>query len=166
VRRADVVIITKADEALQTLGALTERLRGLNPRAVIATAAHAPMSITDASGQAVPLSVLEGRRVGAVSSIGDPEGFEATLRRLHATVGWHLRWPDHHRYGAGDAATIRAALKDRVAAVITTEKDWVRLAPRLQSGELGVPVWVLGVKMVILSGESELDARLAGVRVR
>ena len=166
VRRADIIIITKADEALQTLGALTERLRGLNPRAVIITASHAPASLTDAAGQAVPLGSLEGQRVGAVSSIGDPDGFEATLRRMHASVGWHLRWPDHHRYAAADVARIRAALGDRVAAVVTTEKDWVRLRPRLQGQDLGVPVRVLGVKMAILDGETELDARLAGVRAR
>ena len=166
VRRADILIITKADEALQTLGALTERLRGLNPRAVIATAAHAPASLTDAAGQAVPLASLEGRRVGAVSSIGDPEGFEATLRRVHATVGWHLRWPDHHRYEAADLARIRAAAGDRVAVIVTTEKDWVRLAPRLGGADLGAPMHVLGVKMAILSGEAELDARLARVHAR
>ncbi|MDP3774915.1 MAG: hypothetical protein Q8Q85_11680, partial [Gemmatimonadales bacterium] len=60
----------------------------------------------------------------------------------------------------------RAAARDRVTAIVTTEKDWVRLAPRLAGVDLGAPVWVVGVRMAILSGEAELDARLAGVRAR
>ena len=168
-RRAHVVIVTKADEALETLGALSERLRAFSPEAVLVTALHAPASLVDgATGEQHAPSRLDGARVGLVSSIGDPEGFEATVRRLHATVLWHRAFPDHHPYQASDWDAVRArASVERPDAIVTTEKDWVRLQPvTAAQGAAPVPVWILGVTMQLLSGEEALDARLAGLYAR
>ncbi|MBI3010476.1 MAG: tetraacyldisaccharide 4'-kinase [Candidatus Omnitrophica bacterium] len=163
-RRAHVILITKADEAWTTMSALKERLLSINPQAIVATAVHAPVEVWDAvSGKREDPSCLEGRRVGLLSSIGDPEGFESTLQRLHALVAWHRRYPDHYRYTQQDWLDVMKPQGGLpIGAVVTTEKDWVRLeslaAPFLN--ELRVPLWVLGVRMKILSGEEELDARL------
>ncbi len=167
--RAHVVIVTKADEALETLGALGERLRALSPEAVLVTAAHVPAGLVDGmTGERHEPSRLDGMRVGLVSSIGDPEGFEATVRRLHATVLWHRAFPDHHPYRASDwAAVCGRASAERPEAILTTEKDWVRLAPVAAAcGPAPAPVWVLGIAMQLLSGEEALDARLAGLCAR
>jgi len=167
-RRAHLVIVTKADEALETLGALGERLRALNPEAALVTAAHAPVGLVDGmSGERHEPSCLDGMRAGLVSSIGDPEGFEATVRRLHATVLWHRAFPDHHPYQAADwAAVCQRASAAGLDAVVTTEKDWVRLAPVAAAHPAPAPVWVLQIAMTILSGEEALDARLAGLHAR
>lgn len=168
-RRADVIIITKADEALEKLGALSERLRALNPRAVLASATHEPSGLLDgATGALRDSKQLSGMRVALVSSIGDPEGFEATVRRLHATVLSHRVFPDHHRYTAADwTSTLAEAQKAHPDAVVTTEKDWVRLQPwTANRGSWTMPLWVLRVQMKILQGEEELDARLARVYAR
>jgi tetraacyldisaccharide 4'-kinase len=165
--RAHIVIITKADEALELVGALTERLRALAPGAAVVTAAHEPVELFEpASGRGQVPSQLSGWRVGLLSSIGDPAGFEATVRRLQATVSWHRALPDHHRYAAADWVAVQAAVRNqRVDAVLTTEKDWVRLAPvAAHAAATEAPVWVLRVAMRVLSGEAELDARLAGLR--
>jgi tetraacyldisaccharide 4'-kinase len=164
--RADVVVITKADEALELVGALAERLRALAPGATVVTAVHEPVDCFEpASHERQAPSQLAGRRLGLLSSIGDPAGFEATVRRLHATVNWHRAFPDHHRYTPADwTAVLRQAGDRPVDAVLTTEKDWVRLAPvAAEAGAPKVPVWVLCVAMRILSGEAGLDARLAGL---
>ena len=166
--RADVVVVTKADEAFETLGALGERLRALNPAATLVTAAHEPTSLTDAAtGERHDLRRLEGLRVGLVSSIGDPAGFEATVRRLQATGLWHRAFPDHHVFRAADWEAIRdQAGAARPDAVLTTEKDWVRLAPVAAGAPATVPVWIVGIVMRVLSGEEALDARLAGLSPR
>ena len=167
--RAHVVVMTKADEALETLGALGERLRAFNPDAAIVAAVHHPSTLQDAwSGEAHEPQRLGGLRLGLLSSIGDPDGFEATVRRLHATVSWHQAFPDHYRYGVHEWTALVARVRQtRLDAVLTTEKDWVRLQPyavdRLPSD---VPLWVLGVRMKILSGEQALDDRLARMRAR
>ena len=166
--RAHVIIITKADEALGTLSALEERLRSLNPSAAMLTAIHEPSALREAmTEQPVELARLEGLRVGLVSSIGDPAGFEATILRLHATVAWHRAFPDHYRYQAADwAALCRREQGMRPDAIVTTEKDWLRLQPVAASAQLDVPLWVVGVHLRILNGEALLDDRLAGLYAR
>ena len=164
VARAHVIIVTKADEALETIGALSERLRALNPDAALVTAVHAPSGLVDVmTEQPLELSRLSGLSVGLLSSIGDPLGFEATVERLHATIRWHRSFPDHHRYAASDwqevAAQCRAA---RPEAIITTEKDWVRLQPLVvRRADAPAPIWMLQVKMAIVSGKEALHDRLA-----
>ena len=167
--RADVIVITKAAEALDMLGALQERLRSFNPRAVVVTAIHQPARLTEGrTGTALSLRRLEGAQVGLVSSIGDPQGFEATAQQLHAVVRWHCAFPDHYRYdhAAFEAISAKVAA-ERPAAVLTTEKDWIRLrALATARPEFPVPVWVVGVQMELLSGEALLDDRLARVCAR
>ena len=167
--RAHVIIATKADEAFGTLGALAERLRSFNADAAFVTASHEPTELVDgATGERQDLARLAGMRVGLLSSIGDPSGFEATVNRLQASAVWHRAFPDHHPYREEDwAKIVEWAAASRPDAIVTTEKDWVRLAPHLAPRTSGsVPVWVLGVQMKILSGEELLDGRLAGVCAR
>ena len=168
-RRAHVIIATKADEALETVGALGERLRSFNADAAFVTASHEPVGLIDkTTGERHDLARLDGMRIGLLSSIGDPSGFEATVRQLQAVVAWHHAFPDHYPYREHDWATIvKWATESRPDAIVTTEKDWVRLAPYIghRTSHI-VPMWVLGVQMKILSGEELLDARLAGVRTR
>jgi len=168
-RRAHVIILTKADEALDTLGALQERLRSFNRHAACVTASHEPIHVLETgTGQTRDPKTLAGVRVGLLSSIGDPQGFEATVRRLQANVLWHRAYPDHYRYAPADWQALSAqAARTRPEAILTTEKDWVRFAPGIgDPGSGSVPVWVLQVQMNILSGDDELDARLASLWAR
>jgi tetraacyldisaccharide 4'-kinase len=108
---------------------------------------------------------LSGRRVGLLSSIGDPEGFTATAEGLQAHVVWHRAFPDHHPYDGTDWTSIRDQLRaQRPDGVLTTEKDWVRLEPLARQAPLDVPVWVLRVQMELLDGQAAFTARLAGAR--
>jgi tetraacyldisaccharide 4'-kinase len=167
--RAHVIILTKADEAFELLGALEERLRSFAPEAAFVTAVHAPTSLMDAStGALQDPRRLDGMRLGLVSSIGDPAGFESTIRRLQGGVAWHLAFPDHHAYDLANWAAIAHRVREtRPDAVVTTEKDWIRLQPlAAESRAWDAPALVLGVQMTLLSGEDELDARLARLCAR
>jgi len=168
-RRADVMIVTKVEQSLELSAALQERLKALNPKAIMATAVHEPVGLWDGESDAsIPLSRLEGWRVNLLSSIGDPEGFEQTIRRLGAVVRAHLTYPDHYRYQHLDWDEIlQTASRDGVEALVTTEKDLIRLRPLIRMrSHTHVPVWVLRVQMRLLSGEALLDDRLAAVCVR
>jgi len=167
--RAHVIIVTKADEALERLAAMNERLRSLNHEAALVSAVHEAVGLFEArSGQPQSVRRLEGLRVGLVSSIGDPLGFEATVNGLQAAVLWHRSFPDHHRYSAADVAALQEHVnRTRPDAVVTTEKDWVRLRSWIvDRGSWIAPFWVMEVRMKILTGEAELDARLAALRAR
>lgn len=66
----------------------------------------------------------------AVAGIADPSRFLADLRGGGWTLAGERRYRDHHRYSRGDVAAIFAAARGAGArAVVTTEKDLVRLLP-------------------------------------
>ena len=65
----------------------------------------------------------------ALAGIAGPEGFFAAARE-HATVVGTRTFRDHHPYSARDLAAIfREAEAAGASAVLTTEKDYVRLLP-------------------------------------
>ena len=164
-KRADIIVVTKADEALELAGAIGERLQSLAPEAVLAMAVHQPSAVREAlTGQRHEPKLLQGRRVALLSSIGDPQGFEATVRRLHADVAWHHTFPDHHRFLPSDWQAITARMRgQRLDALVTTDKDWVRLQPAASQAPPAAPLWVLEVRMALLSGEQAFNDRLARV---
>ena len=170
IKRAHVVVVTKSDEAPDALEAYRRLLRELNPTATLVAAVHEPTDLMDGlTGERAECTRLHGPRVGLVSSIGDPEGFESTVRRLHAGVCWHRRFADHHRYRPRDWASLCARSRsDGLAALVTTEKDWMRLRPLLAAVDRSsaVPLWVVRIRMKIVKGEEALDDRLARLYVR
>lgn len=88
-----------------------------------------------------PLSTaFEGRRVVAFAGIGRPEKFFETLQRAGAEIISVFAYPDHHAYDDADLERMHALAQARGASLATTEKDYVRLPPRLRRGVLTLPV--------------------------
>jgi tetraacyldisaccharide 4'-kinase len=75
-----------------------------------------------------------GRRLVAFAGIGRPEKFFALLRRLGAELVAARPFPDHHRYRAGELAGLHRLAEREGAGLVTTAKDWVRLAPAARAG--------------------------------
>jgi tetraacyldisaccharide 4'-kinase len=86
----------------------------------------------------------------AVAAVADPASFLANAGAAGATVHGHLWWRDHHAYDARDAKLILARAES--GAIVTTAKDWVKLA-RLLPGDR---VWVLEQEVRVETGEQEL----------
>jgi len=77
--------------------------------------------------------------VAVVTGLARPGGLEGMLRELGLDLRVCVRYPDHHRYDAGDIQTIAGLLeRHRVASLVVTEKDWVKL--RAVSGAASLPV--------------------------
>ena len=83
---------------------------------------------------------LRGERVLAFAGIGRPEKFFRTLRRIGADVVGTRSFPDHHRYSARELARLREEADRKSALLVTTEKDYVRLARHDQRDILYLPV--------------------------
>jgi len=82
-------------------------------------------------GTTVAAAALDGppaMRVLAWAGIGAPERFFCLLRRLGAELVATARFPDHHRLSPSEAETLMARARALDARLLTTEKDWVRLA--------------------------------------
>ncbi len=83
---------------------------------------------------------LAGTPIVAFAGIGRPEKFFETLRAQGAEVIEARRYPDHHPYTAAEIARLKAKARDNRALLITTEKDYVRLAPLHREGITVLPV--------------------------
>jgi tetraacyldisaccharide 4'-kinase len=71
-----------------------------------------------------------GSPVVALAGIAEPGRFTRALEAAGWTVARTLAFADHHRYTAGDIASLAAVVRQTSAsAVLTTAKDAVRLLP-------------------------------------
>lgn len=97
--------------------------------AAIARARKKPVLAAGLKPADAAVERLRGRKVVALSGIGRPEKFAATLREAGATIAAEQAHGDHHAYEAGDVAAALAAAREHSALIATTEKDWTKLAP-------------------------------------
>lgn len=125
--RAGVVVLTRANRVSpDALNVTRRRLAVLAPRADIFTATHAPIAwVRAGDDEHLPLHVLAGRDVLAFSGIADCGSFVATVEALGARVVALRDFGDHHAYEAADLAELHPP---HVDAVVTTEKDLVKVA--------------------------------------
>lgn len=117
--RADVLIITRADDRADTL---RQQLRTLNPRAPILASRHVIRGLIDDCGQ----PVRPPARAIAAAGIGNPDAFFEQLRqRLGVTLTQTIALADHEPYTEPTLARLRTAAGE--LPVIVTEKDFVKL---------------------------------------
>ncbi|MEX2629784.1 MAG: tetraacyldisaccharide 4'-kinase [Tistlia sp.] len=81
-----------------------------------------------------------GRRLLAFAGIGRPAKFFETLRGLGAELAGTRAFADHHAYGAAEAEALLAEAAGLGAELVTTEKDRLRLPPRLAESTRVLPV--------------------------
>ena len=98
------------------------------------------------------LAELDGKRLVAFAGIASPAAFAETLRATGAVVEALLEFADHHWYSADDVTRLDARAQELgVDALITTEKDWVRLR-RLRLPQR--PLYVLSIRLALQSGDA------------
>ncbi|MEN8151857.1 MAG: tetraacyldisaccharide 4'-kinase, partial [Planctomycetota bacterium] len=159
-RRAHGVILTRSDQVDEAVRAETLlRIRRAAPRAAVATTTHAPADLRPVGGGvARSLSWLDGRKVYAVSGIGNPGAFEETLRSLGAELAGTARHADHQRYDRSLLGDISSRAEAAGAeAVVTTQKDAVKWVDRPESS---MPALALHVGIGFTSGEAEIRSLL------
>ena len=150
-RRASYIFITKSTAAGNAQ--LIERIRRYNRTAEIIECAHRPLYLQSLySEERLPLEHLEGKYVGAISGIAQPESFEDGLRNLGAHVEITKRFADHHRFTEKELQEFMSRCVRRdLDLIVTTEKDSVRFPANPPAGD--VPIVFLRVEIEILSGD-------------
>jgi len=141
--RADLVVLTRADQVER--GSLGETMRTVREHtaAPVATGRFAPTCETD----------LTGLQVLVASGIGNPDAFVDTVLSLGATVARRRDFRDHHAYTQRDADGLAAA----GLPVVVTEKDAVKLE-RLWSHD--TPLHVVKIVFEPLEDAAAIDAAL------
>jgi tetraacyldisaccharide 4'-kinase len=98
---------------------------------------------------------VEGPAV-AFCGIARPEQFFEGLERAGVRLAARFAFPDHHPYTAGDLERMAAAAqKAGAAALLTTEKDRVRLGALAQSFPALLPLKTVPLRIAI---EDEVEA--------
>jgi tetraacyldisaccharide 4'-kinase len=134
-RRADAVLITRADAG--DAEEIVKRVREFNADAPMFRCVHAHVGFRSSEDVRHRADALSGMRVFLFAGIGNPEGFG---RQFAGNAG-HLWFGDHWDYRREDLEKIQAEAKGAGADVIvTTEKDWVKIAPLMEVG-VGIPIW-------------------------
>ncbi len=149
-RRATHIFLTKCDGSDNS--ELLRRIRRYNRTADIIECTHRPKHLKDfVTGEVRPLEFLKGLKIGALSGIAVPESFESALASLGAEIELAQSYADHHRYSLKEIERfVRRCARRNVDAVLTTEKDAVRI-PRILNPE--VPILYMRVEIEILGGQ-------------
>jgi tetraacyldisaccharide 4'-kinase len=95
------------------------------------------------------LDPLRARKALAFAGIGNPEKFFATLAEAGIAAPVRRAFPDHHRYSATDAAALIAQTDRDDLELVTTEKDFARMAGDPQLADLAARVKTLPVTLAV-----------------
>jgi tetraacyldisaccharide 4'-kinase len=141
--RADAVLITHADEVpIEALALIEERIRRYT-RAPIYHANHVQTGLRSAASDdpLMPIEELRGKAVYAFCGIGNPESFFRQVETKGARIAGRQSYADHYQYRGEDVVAIDAAAGAAGAQIlVTTEKDWARLAPLPEARQTKVPL--------------------------
>ncbi|MFA5199725.1 MAG: tetraacyldisaccharide 4'-kinase [Candidatus Omnitrophota bacterium] len=154
-KRANVFILTQCRPGLD-IGDLIYDLKRINPDALIVESEHEPQGFSriDNPTELLSLNLYKDKKALVFSGIGNPEGFEETIRSLGIKIEHTVRLPDHHDYSHEDVYNImNEARRKDLDLVITTEKDAVKIG-------CGFNILVLNIKLKIVKNEAEFDRRL------
>jgi len=81
---------------------------------------HAKLALVDPAK-------FRGRAVVAFAGIGRPEKFFRSAEEAGARLLIRRAFADHHRYSVSELNQLKLQARGAKAALLTTEKDWVRL---------------------------------------
>ena len=147
-QRADIVLITRADRAVDLVA--LKRTISTRSSAKIFTARHVPRSLVNvASGEEQALASLRGTPVLAFAGIARPESLAALLKDLGAEVKTVVEYPDHYQYTGADLAGLVQRSRELDALPVTTEKDSERIRDMAPEG-----LWALRIDLEVLEKQA------------
>lgn len=129
--RADAVVLTRsgaADVALPSSLRSKPVFRAVHEPFVAGWVARSASALDLPNDDRA--SGLAGKRVVAFAGIAQPDRVATSLRELGCDVAALMPFPDHHDYGPADIRRImEMARRTGADLLVTTDKDWMRLAP-------------------------------------
>lgn len=168
--RADYIVLTKTNQVTaEELRLLRNRLQVIVPNLPVAETIHKTLGIQTLdswSDGEVPsdASLGAGKKLLALSGIGQPTSFWKNVNDQGFTIAETMSYPDHHEYTEEDIVAIwRRTYAKGLDAIVTTEKDAVKLAQVRATKDLPVPVYVLSIGIEFTRGEDDFKKTLLEV---
>jgi tetraacyldisaccharide 4'-kinase len=126
-----------------------EDVRTAFPAAIVLRAAfQISHAVKYPGSQEVSLAELAKVGLAAMAGLARPEVFAASLREVGVDLKHFFIFPDHHTFTAGElAGLVDAARRFGAEGLVTTEKDWTRLAGDWNSA---LPLYVVHLKINLL----------------
>jgi len=162
--RAQVFLLTKVDQSPDNArDKIRKVLQNYNQTALVVESVHKPLCYIELGdwdkglrANALALETLRGKKVLAFSAIGNPSSFEQTLQHVGTTVVVSKRYPDHHDYTMAEMqAAMETAVQETVDALVTTEKDAVKIPAEFIYSDRPLPVYIIGIEVAITGGNQE-----------
>ena len=162
VRRASLAVITRKAASDESVADLSSALMVAGPLVPQAVVRLVMTRLTRAAGSvsSMDLQKLEGKKILAVSAVGNPDSFARQLRELGAEA-LTCSYPDHHAFSHNDIAVI-IAKSTSVDFIVCTLKDAVKLASRWPAS--APPLWYVSQTVSVENGAAQIDKVLARIQ--
>lgn len=164
-KRAHAFLLTKVDQSTDNArDNIRDTLSANNAEAIVVESVHSPRYFREieqwykwVSTADIPIEDAKEHKVLAFSAIGNPSSFEQTITDVGAQLVAAVRFPDHHDYSMAEMqAVMQRAVDAGADALVTTEKDAVKIPSEFIHSERPLPLFVLGIEVKFLSGAEEL----------
>ena len=132
-RRADIVLITRADQiSEQHLRDIEQTVEQVAPRLAgrVFRVAFKPSGLVNSAGESFSLSDVDDKDVAMMTAIGNPAAFQSTCKSLGARISSTHLFPDHHHYSEAELQDICKAAGES-HCILTTLKDLVKIPLQL-----------------------------------
>ena len=165
--RAQAFLLTKVDQTTdEAVSSIRHTLTAYNNKALIVESIHRPRWFIEIENwykgvrdTGVSLETVQGHAVVAISAIGNPSSFEQTIADIGVNVIDSARFPDHHHYTMTEMQEVMdQAVEKGAAALVTTEKDAVKIPSEFIHSDRPLPLYVLGIEVRFLDGYDEFMA--------
>ena len=157
---ADIIIISKADDAVN-LSNLRATINRWNDFADIVETVYEPKELYNVfdRNEKVPLAEIAGKKVFALSAVGNPKYFRKVISKLNpSNTGW-LSYSDHHAFAEENIAEINEK-SGTADIIITTEKDAIKLQ-FLDKTKFTKKLLALRIELGFITGEKDLQNKIS-----
>ena len=159
-RRASIVVLTRVDQVdEQALQKLRNEVRQAT-NAPVAEVAFRPTQLRSITGATADVKSFANEKLLAFCGIGNPEGFRRTLRDsgIHVSDDAFVTFADHHHYTQSELMSlVDRARAEGVSAMVTTQKDLVKLDP---AWTCTLPIWAVIIGAEVVTGLEALESVL------
>jgi len=163
--RAQVFLLTKVDQSNDyARDMIHDTLARYNDKALVVESIHQPKCFVEIEEwykglrtTDVALETIRNQKVVALSAIGNPSSFEQTILDIGVAEVCGVRYADHHDYTMAEMQEImQRGVDEHAYALITTEKDAVKIPPEFIHSDRPLPLYVLSIAVHFTEGYEEL----------
>lgn len=163
--RAQVFLLTKVDQSTDdSRDIILSTLARYHNNALIVESIHQPKCFVEIEEwykglqmNDVALETIRDKKVVALSAIGNPSSFEQTILDIGVAEVCGVRYTDHHDYTMAEMQEImQRGVDEKAYALITTEKDAVKIPPEFIHSDRPLPLYVLSIAVHFTEGYEDL----------